>query len=160
VDANFPLDIVPDWREAYRPGGLIQHQSMVPQAAAERAFRELLTRSYAAGLVPSLAVLKKHRASAFLMSYLVDGYSLALDYPVRRGQEAALLHLMDELNEVLVGHGGRCYFAKDSSVTANQVGRMFPSEDLARFYQLKERYDPQHLFSTDLYRRAFRGLGR
>ena len=157
VDANFPLDIVPDWREAYRPGGLIQHQSMVPQAAAASAFRELLTRSQAAGLAPSLAVLKKHRASTFLMGYLVDGYSLALDYPVRRGQELALLRLMHELNEVLVDHGGRCYFAKDSSVTADQVGRMFPGEDLARFHQLKQRYDPLQLFSTNLYRRALLG---
>jgi decaprenylphospho-beta-D-ribofuranose 2-oxidase len=156
VGANFPLDFVPEWRETYRPGGLIQHQSMVPTEAAARAFRAFLERSQAAGMAPSLAVLKKHRASTFLMSCLVDGYSLALDFPVRRGHEAALLRLLRELNDVLADHGGRCYFVKDSTVTPDQVGRMFPADNLAQFHQLKKQYDPSSLFSTNLYRRALK----
>ena len=154
VGANFPLDIIPEWRDTYRPGGLIQHQSMVPAETAASAFREFLLRSQAAGITPSFAVLKKHRASSFLMSYLVDGYSLALDFPVRRGQEAALLRLMRELNDVLVDHGGRCYFAKDSTVIVDQVRRMYPADNLARLHQLKKQYDPSGLFCTNLYRRA------
>jgi decaprenylphospho-beta-D-ribofuranose 2-oxidase len=154
VGANFPLDIVPEWRDTYRPGGLIQHQSMVPAEAAAGAFRAILARSQAASMTPSLAVLKKHRASSFLLSYLVDGYSLALDFPVRRGHEAALMRLMRELNDLLADHGGRCYFAKDSTVTTDQVKRMYPADNLARFHQLKKQYDPSCLFSTNLYRRA------
>jgi decaprenylphospho-beta-D-ribofuranose 2-oxidase len=154
VGANFPLDIIPNWRDTYRPGGLIQHQSMVPRQTAAGAFKAFLARSQAAGIVPSLAVLKKHRESDFLLSYLVDGYSLALDYPVRRGQEPALLRLMHELNEILADHGGRCYFVKDSTVTADQVRRMYPTEALARFHALKQHYDPTQLFSSNLFRRA------
>jgi|SRR5215469_17114835 len=154
VGANFPLDVVPNWRDTYRPGGLIQHQSMVPAEAAAGAFKALLARSRTAGIAPSLAVLKKHRESDFLLSYLVDGYSLALDYPVRRGQERALLRLMYELNDILADHSGRCYFVKDSTVTAEQVRRMYPAEALAGFHALKQRYDPTQLFSSNLYRRA------
>jgi decaprenylphospho-beta-D-ribofuranose 2-oxidase len=156
VGANFPLDIIPEWRDTYRPGGLIQHQSMVPAETARSAFRELLLRAQAAGITPSFAVLKKHRSSCFLMSYLVDGYSLALDFPVRRGQESALLRLMGELNDVLVDHGGRCYFAKDSTVTKDQVDRMYPAENLAKLAQVKKQYDPSGLFSTNLYRRTLK----
>jgi FAD/FMN-containing dehydrogenase len=154
VGANFPLDVIPNWRDTYRPGGLIQHQSMVPRQTAAGAFKAFLARSQTAGIVPSLAVLKKHRESDFLLNYLVDGYSLALDYPVRRGQEPALLRLMHELNEILADHGGRCYFVKDSTVTADQVRRMYPAEALARFHALKQRYDPTQLFSSNLFRRA------
>ena len=154
VGANFPLEALPNWRDTYRPGGLIQHQSMVPRQTAASAFKAFLARSQAAGIVPFLAVVKKHRESDFLLSYLVDGYSLALDYPVRRGQEPALLRLMYELNEILADHGGRCYFAKDSVVTRDQVRRMYPGEDLARFHALKQRYDPSQLFSSNLFRRV------
>ena len=154
VDANFPLDAIPNWRDTYRPRGLIQHQSMVPKETAAGAFSAVLARSQAAGIVPSLAVLKKHRASDFLMTYLVDGYSLALDYPVRRGQEAALKHLMHELNEVLLDYGGRCYLAKDSMLTSDQARRMYPASDLARLHMLKQQYDPLDLFSTNLFRRV------
>jgi FAD/FMN-containing dehydrogenase len=153
VQANFPLDAIPSWKESYRPGGLIQHQSFVPRAAADRTFRALLTRSHASGLIPAFAVLKKHRPDDFLLSYLGDGYSLALDYPVRRGEEQRLLTLMDEMNTLVADAGGRCYFAKDSTLTPAQARRMLPAENLARFLVLKSTYDPRTLLSTDLYRR-------
>src|SRR6185437_15095733 len=119
--ANFPLDVIPNWRDTYRPGGLIQHQAFIPQAAALKAFRELLARSQAAGYTPSLGVLKAQRAAEdFTLSYLVDGYSLALDFPVRRQREAGLLRLLRELNELTLDYGGRLYFAKDSTLTPEQ----------------------------------------
>src|SRR5262249_26361950 len=130
-----------------------QHQSFVPRAAAPGAFREPLRRSQAAGLVPSLAVLKKHRADDFTLSYLMDGYSLALDYPVRQGEEERVLQLMGELNDVLAGSGGRIYFAKDSTATRAQVARMYPAQKLVQFRELKRQYDPDGLLSTNLYRR-------
>jgi decaprenylphospho-beta-D-ribofuranose 2-oxidase len=61
---------------------------------------------------------------------------------------------MQELNEVLVDHGGRCYFAKDSTVTKDQVRRMYPVDNLVGLRRLKKQYDPSNLFSTNLYRRA------
>lgn len=154
AQANFPLDAIPGWKDAYRPGGLIQHQSFVPRTAAAAVFRSFIERSHQAGVVPAFAVLKKHRPDDFLLSYLGDGYSLALDYPVRRSEEARILGLMAELNDALADAGGRCYFAKDSTLTSKQVRRMYSEEHLARFLVLKSRYDSQEVLSTDLYRRA------
>ncbi len=153
ASANFLLDAIPDWRDVYKPGGLIQHQSFVPRAAASATFKEILRRSQAAGLVPSLAVLKKHRGDDFLLSPLLDGYSLALDYPVHRGSEIKLLRLMRDLNDLLASAGGRIYFAKDSTATAAQVQRMYPADRLATFAARKAEYDPDGLLSTNLYRR-------
>jgi decaprenylphospho-beta-D-ribofuranose 2-oxidase len=152
--ANFPLDAVPEWRSVYLPGGLIQHQSFVPAELAEGVFGQILERSYSAGHVPTFAVLKKHRASPFVLSCLPDGYSLALDYPVRQGEEARLLALLGGLNDLVAEAGGRCYFAKDSTATAEQVRRMYPQDQLDKFAALKRQYDPQALLSSNLYRRA------
>lgn len=154
AQANFPLDAIPDWKDAYRPGGLIQHQSFVPRASAARVFRSFIERSHQVGIVPSFAILKKHRSDDFLLSYLGDGYSLALDYPVRRSEEIQTLALMAELNDALADAGGRCYFAKDSTLTSEQVRRMYSEDHLARFLVLKSRYDSQEVLSTDLYRRV------
>lgn len=153
--ANFPLDAVPNWRSAYLPGGLIQHQSFIPTEAAEEVFGQILERSRNAGHVPTRAMLKKHRASPFLLSCLLDGYSLALDFPVRRGEEEALLSLTDELNDLVAVAGGSCYFAKDSTATAEQVRRMYPDDALAQFATLKQQYDPKGVLSSNLYRRVF-----
>lgn len=155
--ANFPLDVIPNWRDTYRPGGLIQHQAFIPQAAALEAFRELLARSHAAGYTPSLGVLKAQRAAEeFTLSYLVDGYSLALDFPVHRHSEAGLLNLLRDLNDLTLDYGGRLYFAKDSTLTAAQTERMLPAARFARFAALKTQVDPRESLQSALYRRALR----
>ncbi len=156
VAANFLLDLIPNWKDAYRPGGLAQHQSFIPREAAARAFRTLLERSHAAGIVPSLAVLKKQRASDFLLDYLVDGYSLALDYPIRQATEARALELLHELNDVALDYGGRIYLAKDDTLTHEQAQRMYAPATLARFRALKAQYDPDETMQTNLYRRVLR----
>ena len=155
--ANFPLDVVPNWRDTYRPGGLIQQQAFIPRDAAQVAFTQILSRAHSAGYTPSLGVLKAQRASDdFILSYLVDGYSLALDFPVLRGREPGLLKLMHELNDITLDHGGRLYFAKDSTLVPSQVARMYPADVLDRFAALKRQVDPEETLQSALYRRALR----
>jgi FAD/FMN-containing dehydrogenase len=156
VPANFMLNFIPNFKRIYLPGGLIQHQSFVPRAAAERTFRAILERSQAAGLAPSLAVLKKHRPGTFLLNYLSDGYSLALDYAVPRGSERATLALMRELNALVAASGGSFFLPKDSTLTPEDFGRAYAADALARLGDLKRTYDPGELLQTDLYRRVMR----
>jgi FAD/FMN-containing dehydrogenase len=156
VPANFMLNFIPNFKNIYRPGGLIQQQSFVPRAEAEATFRAILQRSQAAGLAPSLAVLKRHRPSPFLLNYLCDGYSLALDYAVPRGREAATLGLMHALNELVAEHGGTFFLPKDSTLTADQFRRSTAAGALERFQQLKSIYDPTELLQSDIYRRVVR----
>lgn len=158
--ANFPLDIIPNWRDTYRPGGLIQHQAFLPAQVARQGFTELLARAHMAGYTPSLGVMKKQRASDFTLNYLVDGYSLALDFPVLRDHEAGLLKLLGELNDLTLDYGGRLYFAKDSTLTSAQIARMLPQADLERFAALKAQVDPSETLQSGLYRRALRGALR
>ncbi len=77
----------------------------------------------------------------------MDGYSLALDYPVRRGQESKLLALLGALNDITAEAGGRIYFAKDNALTPAQTQRMYGAEALEQFHALKQQYDPQGLLT-------------
>jgi FAD/FMN-containing dehydrogenase len=156
VPANFLLNFIPNFKRIYRPGGLIQHQSFVPRAEAQAVFRAILERSRAAGLVPALAVLKKHRPSPFLLNYLPDGYSLALDYAVPRRTEARMAALMDEMNGLVATSGGTFFLVKDSTLRPEDFARTFAAETLARFAALKARCDPAELLQSDLYRRVLR----
>ena len=63
---------------------------------------------------------------------------------------------MRELNDITLNHGGRMYFAKDSTLTPEQVTRMLPAEALATFAALKAAYDPHETLQSELYRRALR----
>lgn len=154
VPANFMLDFIPNFKRIYRPGGLIQHQSFIPRAMAADVFREIIGRSQAAGLAPSLAVLKRHRPSDFLLNYLCEGYSLALDYAVPRGTEVRTLALMRDLNALVAERGGTFFLAKDSTLSSADFARAFAPAQLASFAELKARYDPDEVLQSDLYRRV------
>ncbi len=156
VPANFMLNFIPDFKRIYRPGGLIQHQTFAPRAVASDLLREILARSQRQGLEPSLAVLKAHKPSPFLLNYLPNGYSLALDYAMPRGRRTRTLALMRELNDLVAQAGGSFFLAKDSTLRPEDFSRAFAAEALARFRALKTQYDPDELLQTDIYRRVVR----
>lgn len=152
---HFLLDYVPDWKRAYGPGGLIQYQSFVPAAHARAVYRELLERSHRAGLTPYLGVFKRHRMDPFLMTHAVDGYSLALDFKVTARNRDRLWAHAAELTRVVLDAGGRFYFAKDSTLTAQDLERYRAEPRVQSFLALKRTLDPGGVLQTDLWRRLF-----
>ncbi len=113
VAYSFLLDYLPGWNEAYRPGGFIQYQLFVPKDAAEAAFRTALQLQHEMGVVSSLAVVKRHRADRFARGYALDGFSLALDFPVTRRNASRLIALARAFDALLLACGGHTYKAKD-----------------------------------------------
>ena len=79
---HFLLDYVPNWERAYGRGGLLQYQSFMPQDTALEAWTEMLALARRRGLPAYLGVTKRHRTDDFLLSYGVDGFSLAMDFKV------------------------------------------------------------------------------
>ncbi|MCM3878277.1 MAG: FAD-dependent oxidoreductase [Thermoanaerobaculia bacterium] len=113
VAFSFLLDYLPGWNEAYRPGGFIQYQLFVPKAAAGAALEKALRLQHDAGVVSSLAVIKRHRADPSPRGYVPDGFSLALDFPVTRRNASRLVRLCRAFDALLLECGGRAYRAKD-----------------------------------------------
>lgn len=151
----FLLDYVPNWKWAYKPGGLIQYQSFIPSAHAEEVFRSQLELAQRRRLVPYLGVFKKHRPDPFWMTHAVDGYSLALDFRVTQRNREALWTLAKEMNRLVVQAGGRFYYAKDSTLTRDCLTEYLQEERVQRFLALKEQLDPTCMLQTDLFRRLF-----
>lgn len=151
----FLLDYVPDWKKSYGPGGLIQYQSFVPREEAQRVFARQLELCREAGLPSYLAVFKRHRADAFPLSHALDGYSLALDFKVTPAKRKRIWQLAARMNDVVLEAGGRFYFAKDSTLTAENCRLYLGEETLGTLDDLKRRLDPDHLLQTDLSKRLF-----
>ena len=133
---HFLLDDVPDWKNVYRPHGLVQYQFFVPMAAARAVLGEALARQHRAGIVSYLAVLKRHRPDAFASQYAVDGFSMALDFPVRPRRAAAFHRLLRDFDALQREAGGRIYAAKDGS----SVGRLPPHRHPAYGTDLSRRW--------------------
>jgi FAD/FMN-containing dehydrogenase len=147
---SFLLDYVPNWKKIYLPGGLIQHQSFVPVASAEQVFRDQLEICLEHGMPSFLAVLKRHRPDPFLMSHAVDGYSLALDFPVVRGRRRKLWSMVRALAEPVVSAGGRFYPAKDAALPGELYRSSFREGQLGRFAGIKSKLDPDRILRSGL----------
>ena len=151
----FLLDYVPNWKNAYKPGGLIQYQSFVPEELAQAVFSEQIKLAQSYGIVPYLGVFKRHRPDAFLMTHSVDGYSLALDFAVTPEKKGALRSLAAEMDRLVLEAGGQFYFAKDSVLHYSAALEALGQERVSKFLALKHECDPECLLQTNLYRRLF-----
>jgi hypothetical protein len=117
VQYSFLLDFVPEWRSMYRPGGFIQYQLFVPKERAKEVLAEAIRLQHRHGAISYLGVVKRHRPDRFSgptkTSYIRDGYSLALDFPVTERGAPNLIALCRAYDELLASCGGGLYKAKD-----------------------------------------------
>ncbi len=119
----FPLDRIEAWNRLYGRRGFVQYQCVLPRGESAAGIAALLERVAASGRGSFLAVLKLFGpAGEGPMSFPMEGYTLALDFPMRRGTPA----LLDALDEIAHRHGGRVYFAKDARCAPERVREGYP----------------------------------
>lgn len=106
----YPLDALLEWNRIYGRAGFAQFQCVIPLAASAEGMKALLKAIARSGQGSFLAVLKRMGAQDSRFSFPMEGYTLALDFPVRHGTAA----LFTELERIVVDHGGRFYLAKDA----------------------------------------------
>ena len=109
----YPLDAVEGWNRIYGRRGFVQFQCALPLAVAAGALEALLREISAAGQGSFLAVLKRFGPQAGAFSFPMEGYTLALDFPLHAGTAA----LLDRLDRIVVTAGGRFYLAKDARMS-------------------------------------------
>ena len=150
VAFHFPLDFVQDWERAYLPGGLLQFQVGLGRHNAREVIPALLARSQAARLWPYLIVLKRHRPDPTLMSYLIDGYSIAMDFHRTDLNAGQLDQLFKEMTTDVLAAGGKFYMAKDARLTADEAKQSLGEGPYHLFLATKRELDPTGLLVSAL----------
>jgi decaprenylphospho-beta-D-ribofuranose 2-oxidase len=148
-DFFYPLDGIAHWNRAYGPRGFTQYQFVIPFAEGPRRLREILGAILAAGELPFLNVLKRFgKESGGVLSFPRAGYTFAIDFPIRKNTVAFLRRL----DAMVLESGGRIYLGKDAYVDAAMFRAMYPQLD--RWLEIKAKYDPHGVFTSDLGRRV------
>ena len=147
----YPLDAVGGWNRLYGGRGFVQYQFVVP-FGEESTVREAIERLSASGSASFLAVLKRFGPGRGMLSFPIEGWTLALDIPARRGQLGALL---DDLDRRVADAGGRVYLAKDARLDPGVLAAMYP--EMRRADEIRSALDPSTVFRSDLARRL--GIG-
>jgi decaprenylphospho-beta-D-ribofuranose 2-oxidase len=131
----YTLDAILHWNRLYGKSGFVQYQFVLPLSAGEGLI-EILNRIAGEGLGSFLAVLKVFGDQQSLISFPKEGYTLALDFPVKKG----LLEFLDELDQLVLKHQGRIYMSKDARMKPALLEAGYPG--LQQFKDILKKYDP------------------
>jgi FAD/FMN-containing dehydrogenase len=139
----YPLDAIESWNRIYGRRGFVQYQCVLPLETSRAGLRRMLEEISSAGTGSFLAVLKRMGAQSFgHLSFPMPGYTLALDFPA----DAANFALLDRLDAIMVEHGGRLYFAKDSRASAAAGAAGYPRLD--QFREVRRRWGIDAQFNS------------
>ena len=138
----YPLDAILEWNRMYGRGGLVQYQCVLPKATSHAGLTALLSRIAAAGAGSFLSVLKLLGPGRGMLSFPMEGYTLALDFRA----DPPNLALLGELDAIVTAHGGRVYLAKDARIAADDFRRGYAM--LGEFAAVRAKVDPERKFSS------------
>ncbi len=142
-DYFFPLDAIANWNRLYGRRGFLQYQCVLPERNALAGMHRLLDRISASGKGSFLSVLKKlGPANANLLSFPMAGYTLALDFKNQPGLAA----LLEELDRIVLEHGGRLYLTKDARMDCETFRRGYPQWQ--RFVEVRRRLGAHRRFHS------------
>lgn len=137
----YPLDAILHWNRGYGKPGFVQYQFVLP-LESKKGLVEILNKISDKGLGSFLAVLKIFGKQDDLISFPKEGYTLALDFPVRKG----LFEFLDELDKVVLNYGGRIYLSKDARMKSEIFWNGYSNAH--KFLDIVKKYNPNFKFNS------------
>jgi len=138
----YPLDKIQNWNRLYGRSGFCQYQFILPLKNSYEGLKEILIKISQKKLGSFLAVLKLYGKQDSLLSFPMEGFSAALDFPVTK----KLFPLLDELDELVSKYSGRLYLTKDSRMNRDFFHSTY--QGINEFIEIKKMYDPDNMFRS------------
>jgi len=121
----YPLDSIANWNRIYGRRGFTQYQFILPKQHSREGMRKILQKISGRGMGSFLAVLKLYGHQKGYIPFAMEGYSLALDFPIT----ADLFQFLDELDEIVLANGGRLYLTKDVRMDKKMFMQSYPKAE-------------------------------
>lgn len=137
----YPLDAILHWNRGYGKKGFVQYQFVIPTENKEGLIT-ILKKISEKGWGSFLAVLKIFGKQDDFISFPMEGYTLALDFPVRQG----LFEFLDELDQIVLQFGGRIYLSKDARMKSGTFWRGY--ENSKKFAAIVQKYNAEKKFNS------------
>lgn len=120
----YPLDFIHHWNRMYGKKGFTQYQFVLPKASSKEGLADMLDHIRKSGQGSFLTVLKLFGKGNDKAPHVFpqEGYTLAMDFPIRKG----LPKLLSELDERVLSYGGRLYLAKDAFMSKEMFDKTYP----------------------------------
>jgi len=123
--------------------GFVQYQFVIP-LEHKHGLVTILNKISEKGWGSFLAVLKVFGEQSDLISFPMEGYTLALDFPVRGN----LFEFLDELDEIVLQYGGRIYLSKDARMRSDKFWKGYLNAK--KFASVIGKYNAKKKFTSVL----------
>lgn len=144
----YPLDSIFHWNRVYGKRGFVQYQFVLPFEGGAEAMQDILETIARRGFASFLTVLKTFGPQEGLLAFPMEGYTLALDFPV----SPELFPFLTELDQKVQQAGGRIYLAKDARMSPEIFASTY-GEKLSTFQKILARLLPGKSFQSALSQR-------
>jgi decaprenylphospho-beta-D-ribofuranose 2-oxidase len=138
----YPLDAINQWNRIYGRRGFIQYQFVLPITNSGTGLTEIVSEISKAGMGAFLAVLKLFGVQDHFIAFPIEGYTLAVDFPVSKN----LFSFLDKLDRLVLKYGGRLYLTKDARMKREVF--LHGYEHASDFIAIKNKYDPHGKFQS------------
>lgn len=131
----YPLDAIRGWNKFYGKAGFLQYQFVLPKTDGVANMKKILTQIKKSGQGAFLAVLKQFGgANDNLLSFPIEGYTLALDFKI----VSSTIPLLHKLDKIIVDMGGRVYLTKDAVMQEDSFKATYPKWQ--KFESVRKKY--------------------
>lgn len=134
----YPLDSILHWNRGYGKQGFTQYQFVIPPESAYEGLSKILNKMLELNLGSFVTVLKYFGKQEGILSFPMEGYTLALDFPIRRDT----FQKLQQLDPIVLDYGGRLYLTKDARMSRDMFQRSYPR--LQEFLEIKQKLDPEN----------------
>jgi hypothetical protein len=138
----YPLDFLHNWNKLYGRGGFIQYHFVLPKDTSKLGVKEILIKISDCEIGSFLGVLKFLGKQEGYMSFPMEGYSMALDFPIKNG----LFEFLNKLDEVILALGGRLYLAKDARMSEEMFIKSYLQAN--RFINIVKKINKNYKFRS------------
>lgn len=138
----YPLDAILMWNRVYGKKGFLQYQFVIPFGQGNNGMHKVLDKIREYGQASPLVVLKLFGKQDDFISFPMEGFTLALDFPIRKG----LFEFLDELDRMIIDLGGRHYLTKDARMSKETFFKGYPNAQ--EFVERIKKYNPDYRFSS------------
>jgi decaprenylphospho-beta-D-ribofuranose 2-oxidase len=144
----FPLDTITSWNRMYGRRGFTQYQFVLPKGGSYAGLKRILQKIAETGMGSFLAVIKLFgKENHNYLSFPLEGYTVALDFKI----QPKLFPLLDELDLIVIDHGGRLYLAKDVRMRQEIFRKSYPKWE--KFVSMRHELNMKAKFNSIQSRR-------
>lgn len=138
----YPLDVIYKWNRIYGQRGFTQYQFILPKENSRAGLKAIMQKIADNNMGSFLTVLKLYRQQNGYLPFAMEGYALALDFPIREG----LFDFLAALDELVMQYGGRLYLTKDARMSPAMFQQTYPQVE--RFIKQVQTINPTLKFRS------------